>query len=66
MANTVTLGGNPVQVEGNFPKKGQPVPGFSLVGNDLADVTLKNFSGKRKVLNIFPSIDTPTLSLIHI
>ena len=47
MANTVTLGGNPVQVEGNFPKKGQPVPGFSLVGNDLADVTLKNFSGKR-------------------
>ena len=60
MANTVTLGGNPVQVEGNFPKKGQPVPGFSLVGNDLADVTLKNFSGKRKVLNIFPSIDTPT------
>lgn len=60
MANTVTLGGNPVQVEGNFPKKGLPAPIFSLVGNDLADVTLKKFSGKRKVLNIFPSIDTPT------
>lgn len=60
MANTVTLGGNPVQVAGNFPQKGQPAPIFSLVGTDLADVTLKKFSGKRKVLNIFPSIDTPT------
>ena len=60
MANTVTLGGNPVMVGGSFPQKGQTAPAFSLVGNDLADVTLKGFSGKRKVLNIFPSIDTPT------
>lgn len=60
MANTVTLGGNPFTVDGNFPKKGDRAPAFSLVGKDLADVTLANFAGKRKILNIFPSIDTPT------
>lgn len=60
MASTVTLGGNPVQVSGNFPQKGQIAHSFSLVGNDLADVQLKQFGGKRKILNIFPSIDTPT------
>jgi thiol peroxidase len=60
MASTVTLGGNPVQVDGDFPQTGQVAPGFSLVGKDLADVTLGSFAGKRKVLNIFPSIDTPT------
>lgn len=60
MASTVTLGGNPVEVAGNFPKKGDIAPVFSLVGTDLADVPLKQFSGKRKILNIFPSIDTPT------
>jgi len=60
MASTVTLGGNPVEVSGNFPHKGQIAPAFSLVGNDLADVPLKKFDGKRKILNVFPSIDTPT------
>ena len=60
MASTVTLGGNPVEVAGNFLKKGDIAPVFSLVGTDLADVPLKQFSGKRKILNIFPSIDTPT------
>ncbi len=60
MANTVTLGGNPVQVAGSFPQKGQAAPAFSLVGKDLADVSLASLAGKRKVLNIFPSIDTPT------
>lgn len=60
MTSTVTLGGNPVQVSGKFPQKGDTAPALSLVGNDLADVTLKQFAGKRKILNIFPSIDTPT------
>ena len=63
MANTVTLGGNPVQVVGDFPQKGQKAPAFSLVAKDLADTSLANFAGKRKVLNIFPSIDTPTCAL---
>ena len=60
MANTVTLGGNPITVSGKFPTKGEQAPAFSLVGKDLADVTLASFAGKRKILNIFPSIDTPT------
>ena len=63
MASTVTLGGNPVQITGNFPQKGQIAPSFSLVGNDLADVPLLKFDGQRKVLNIFPSIDTPTCAM---
>ena len=63
MPNTVTLGGNPVQVSGNLPQKGQTAPAFSLVGTDLGDVPLQKFSGKRKVLNIFPSIDTPTCAV---
>lgn len=60
MTQTVTLGGNPITVAGNFPKKGDSAPAFSLVGKDLADVALSGFAGKRKILNIFPSIDTPT------
>lgn len=60
MTQSVTLGGNPITVSGNFPKPGASAPAFSLVGKDLADVTLASFAGKRKILNIFPSIDTPT------
>jgi thiol peroxidase len=56
----VTLKGNPIQVAGNFPQAGTKAKPFSLVGGDLADVSLDSFSGKRKILNIFPSIDTPT------
>lgn len=55
---TVTLGGNAVNVAGNFPQKGQVAPDFRLVGKDLKDVSLKDFAGKRKVLNIVPSLDT--------
>jgi len=57
---TVTLKGKSVAVAGKQPKKGDAVPDFSLTGKDLADVSLKNFAGKRKVLNIVPSLDTPT------
>jgi thioredoxin-dependent peroxiredoxin len=56
----VTLKGNPVQVDGQLPQAGQQAPAFSLVAGDLSDVTLASLAGKRKVLNIFPSIDTPT------
>ena len=58
MANTVTRAGTPVHLAGNFPAKGQTAPAFTLVGKDLSDVSLTSFGGKRKVLNIFPSIDT--------
>ncbi len=57
MAN-VTLGGNPITVAGSFPSKGQTAPDFKLVGKDLKDVSLQDFAGKRKVLNIVPSLDT--------
>jgi thioredoxin-dependent peroxiredoxin len=56
----VTLGGNPINVEGKFPKPGEKAPDFSLVDKDLKDVSLKDYAGKRKVLNIVPSLDTPT------
>jgi len=56
----VTLKGNPIQVDGALPAAGAKAPAFSLVGKDLSDVTLAGFTGKRKVLNIFPSVDTPT------
>lgn len=57
---TVTLKGNPVRVEGTLPAVGSAAPALTLTNGELADVTLANFAGKRKVLNIFPSIDTPT------
>lgn len=57
---TVTLGGNSVNVAGNFPKVGDTAPDFSLTAKDLKDLGLKDFAGKRKVLNIVPSLDTPT------
>nr|WP_314566260.1 thiol peroxidase [uncultured Pseudomonas sp.] len=56
----VTLRGNPVQVEGELPKTGTQAPDFTLTAGDLSDATLATFAGKRKVLNIFPSVDTPT------
>ena len=56
----VTLKGNPVQVKGELPAVGSKAPAFSLVAGNLSDVTLASLAGKRKVLNIFPSVDTPT------
>ena len=57
--STVTLAGNPIHLAGQFPKVGDGAPSFTLVGTDLADVSLKDYAGKRKVLNIVPSLDTP-------
>jgi thiol peroxidase len=55
---TVTLKGNPIEVAGSFPQKGQKAPAFKLVAKDLKDVSLSDYAGKRKVLNIVPSLDT--------
>lgn len=57
MAST-KLAGNPVSLAGEFPVKGTAAPDFTAVNQDLSEITLKSFEGKRKVLNIFPSIDT--------
>ncbi|MFC7420885.1 thiol peroxidase [Iodobacter arcticus] len=56
--SAVTLGGNAIEIKGSFPKVGDTAPDFSLVAKDLSDATLATFAGKRKILNIFPSVDT--------
>lgn len=56
---TVTLKGNPFTTAGELPAVGSQAPGFSLTKQDLSDLNLSDLSG-RVVLNIFPSIDTPT------
>lgn len=57
---TVTLRGNPVQTSGELPAKGSKAPDFKLVNMDLKEITLADFAGKKKILNIYPSVDTPT------
>ena len=59
MSHTITLQGNPVEVAGDFPSVGSQAKPFSLVAKDLSDVTLASLAGQRKILNIFPSVDTP-------
>lgn len=54
----VAFQGNPVKVDGTFPAVGSKAPAFKLVNGELADKSLADFAGKRKILNIFPSIDT--------
>ena len=56
----ITLKGNPVETIGNLPSVGSEAPDFAVVKNDLSEICLNQFAGKRLVLNIFPSVDTPT------
>ncbi|MDC9621189.1 thiol peroxidase [Xenorhabdus sp. XENO-7] len=58
MTQTVKFQGSDITINGDFPQVGQTAKEFSLVAKDLADVTLSQYAGKRKILNIFPSIDT--------
>ncbi|MBF1994072.1 thiol peroxidase [Serratia symbiotica] len=58
MTQTVHFQGNPLSVAGKLPQPGEQAKAFSLVAKDLSDVALSSFVGKRKVLNIFPSVDT--------
>ncbi|MGD8105970.1 thiol peroxidase [Pantoea sp. FN0302] len=58
MSQTVHFQGNPVSVAGQLPQAGEKAKPFTLVAKNLADVSLSEYVGKRKVLNIFPSIDT--------
>jgi thiol peroxidase len=57
---TVTLRGNPIHTIGEPPAVGSKAPDFKLVDGDLKDQTLASYQGKKKVLNIVPSLDTPT------
>ena len=56
--STVTLQGQAVEIKGTLPQVGATAPAFSLTAGDLSEKTLADFAGKRKVLNIFPSVDT--------
>ena len=58
--STVTLKGQPFSTNGNLPTIGQQAPSFNLKKLDLSSTTLSDFSGFNVILNIFPSIDTPT------
>ena len=58
--STITLKGNEIHTSGILPKTGVLAQDFSLRSLDLSVKTLKDFSGKNLILNIFPSIDTGT------
>lgn len=60
MVQKVTMKGQPIQVQGQLPTIGQQAPKLTLTTSDLQDIQLTQFKQKRKVLNIFPSIDTGT------
>ena len=55
----ITLKGSPFQTSGNLPEVGAQAPDFRLVNGELGDVSLASFGGKKKILNIVPSLDTP-------
>lgn len=59
----ITLQGNTIHTAGELPAPGSAAPDFVLTKTDLSDVSLKNFAGKRVVLNIFPSVDTSVCAI---
>jgi thiol peroxidase len=60
---TITLRGNKISTSGSLPKVGSTAPDFVLVDGDLNNVTLDSYKGKKKLLSIVPSLDTPTCAL---
>ena len=54
----ITLQGNPIHTNGDLPAVGSTAPDFRLTNNDLNDVGLEDFAGKRKIVSIVPSLDT--------
>jgi len=56
---TITLQGNEIHTNGDLPKVGDNAPDFSLVNAELGDVSLATYKGKKKLLSIVPSLDTP-------
>jgi len=59
----ITHAGNPIHTNGDLPKVGSAAPDFKLQDADLKDLSLADFKGKKKLLNIVPSLDTPTCAL---
>ncbi|MDD5561544.1 MAG: thiol peroxidase [Candidatus Omnitrophica bacterium] len=63
MSRTVTFRGERLTLTGKQVKEGAPAPDFKLVTQDLKEVTLSDFDGKIKIINFFPSLDTPVCDL---
>lgn len=63
MSQQVSFKGNPVHVRGHLPQEGEVLPAFTLTTTELEDIGLGHYEGRRKLFNIFPSLDTPTCSL---
>lgn len=63
VGTTITFKGSPIQTCGTLPKPGTKAPAFRLTQVDLADVGLEAFAGRKKILNIVPSLDTSTCAL---
>jgi thioredoxin-dependent peroxiredoxin len=59
----ITLKGNEISTFGELPGIGSQAPNFKLVKQDLSEVSLGTYAGKQIILNIFPSIDTPTCAM---
>ena len=55
----ITLQGNTINTRGELPPVGSQAPAFTLAAGDLSSATLDTYAGKKKVLNVFPSVDTP-------
>jgi len=59
----ITLKGTPCTTSGDLPKVGAKAPDFKLVNGSLADVGLQDFKGKKKIISIVPSLDTPVCAV---
>ncbi|MBQ0725557.1 MAG: thiol peroxidase [Cycloclasticus sp.] len=60
---TITLQGNEIHTNGDLPAVGTQAPDFTLTTKELADVSLADYAGKKKVISIVPSLDTPVCQL---
>ena len=60
---TITLKGNKIHTNGDLPAVGRPAPDFVLVDRELNNVSLGKYQGKKKLLNIVPSLDTPVCAI---
>ncbi|MDA8390799.1 MAG: thiol peroxidase [Gammaproteobacteria bacterium] len=60
---TITLKGAPIHTSGDLPKAGTKAPAFTLVDSQLNDVRLDAFKGKKKIISIVPSLDTPVCAV---
>lgn len=59
----ITLKGNPCNTSGDLPTVGSKAPNFKLVAGDLSEKSMADFSGKKVVFNVLPSLDTPVCAI---